>query len=260
MDGFHGAGRRRRGRGLGARVASRLPAALLAGVLGCLATSAAAVDLDAFDHWATGFPLTGAHLRAACESCHRGGVFRGTPRTCALCHAGQGGLAITARPQSHVPSSNRCDDCHSTQTFSHARFEHREITQPCFGCHNGSWAASRPGSHLPTSNRCDDCHNTLTFARAVMSHIGIATGCVACHDNRRVSGKVANHIPTHDRCETCHNTAVWAQAQMDHTGIVSGCFTCHNNQLAPGKHPGHIPAPDVCEACHLLKFTDWKIF
>ncbi len=259
MGGIRSVRSRRRRQPCAGAAGPSIPAALaLAGAL--LGAPAGAADLDAFDHWTTGFPLTGAHLRTPCESCHRGGVFRGTPRTCALCHAGQGAIAATARPQSHVPSSNRCDDCHATGTWSHARFEHREITQPCVGCHNGSWAKGRPASHLPTSYRCDDCHNTLTFARAVMSHVGIVNGCVACHDNHRVSGKVANHIPTHDQCERCHNTAVWAQARMDHTGIVSGCFSCHNNRLAPGKHPGHIPAPDVCEACHLLKFTDWKIF
>ena len=33
-----------------------------------------------FDHLRTGFALSGAHTNARCESCHLGGVFKGTPR------------------------------------------------------------------------------------------------------------------------------------------------------------------------------------
>ena len=33
-----------------------------------------------FDHAATGFPLTGGHATAACETCHVAGVFKGTAK------------------------------------------------------------------------------------------------------------------------------------------------------------------------------------
>ncbi|MGE5757980.1 MAG: hypothetical protein ACM3W8_03845, partial [Sideroxydans sp.] len=35
-----------------------------------------------FNHFETGFPLTGAHLTTECGSCHVAGVFKGTPRNC----------------------------------------------------------------------------------------------------------------------------------------------------------------------------------
>src|SRR5260370_39484297 len=40
----------------------------------------------AFDHLSTGFELDGVHRALPCESCHLNAVFKGTPRTCGLCH------------------------------------------------------------------------------------------------------------------------------------------------------------------------------
>src|SRR5271165_3920046 len=41
-----------------------------------------------FDHFKTGFPLTGGHLAVDCISCHINGRLQGTPRACAACHNG----------------------------------------------------------------------------------------------------------------------------------------------------------------------------
>ena len=46
------------------------------------------------EHWTTGFPLTGAHERTRCESCHVRGEFKNTPKTCTGCHT-------AARPHQH---------------------------------------------------------------------------------------------------------------------------------------------------------------
>ncbi|MBL0060770.1 MAG: hypothetical protein IPP40_04590 [bacterium] len=39
-----------------------------------------------FDHQTTAFPLTGQHVQTACQQCHIGGVFEGTPSQCIDCH------------------------------------------------------------------------------------------------------------------------------------------------------------------------------
>jgi hypothetical protein len=39
-----------------------------------------------FDHSGTNFPLTGAHVNAACALCHVNGQFQGTPTDCIYCH------------------------------------------------------------------------------------------------------------------------------------------------------------------------------
>ena len=49
---------------------------------------ASAQSATGFDHFSTGFPLTGAHNGVDCASCHFNGRFRGTSRQCASCHNG----------------------------------------------------------------------------------------------------------------------------------------------------------------------------
>ena len=102
----------------------------------------------AFDHASTGFRLDGGHLRAPCESCHRNGIFRGTPRACAICHS-RGGLGMAeGMPPSHVPVSATCSSCHSTIAWTPANFRHRAdqgvTTGDCGSCHNGSTARASP--------------------------------------------------------------------------------------------------------------------
>jgi len=229
--------------------------ACLAACLG-LTSAATGDDLENFDHWSTGFPLNGAHARTACEDCHRGGLFEGTPRDCAICHGGSGLFARSKKTANHVPSSNRCDDCHTRVSWRNARFDHMGVAEPCIACHSGVWASGKNARHLPTSNRCEDCHMAITWRNARFDHVGISSGCFTCHNRLQAPGKNSRHLPTSDRCEDCHNTVNFRAAVFDHVGIQSGCISCHNNVLVAGKHPGHIPAPDTCELCH--NTSSWK--
>ena len=122
----------------------RLAALLLCALL--VAPTLPAAAEEPFDHWATRFPLTGPHVRVACETCHVGGLFEGTPSSCVGCH-GEGRVRGTTRkPFNHVPSSNRCEDCHTSQTWTQARFDHMDTTAPCGSCHNGSSGAPGRGA------------------------------------------------------------------------------------------------------------------
>ena len=58
-----------------------------------------------FNHDATGFPLNGGHATAACENCHIGGVFKGTPKICEECHAL--GKRVVATPKPTTTSYRR---------------------------------------------------------------------------------------------------------------------------------------------------------
>jgi hypothetical protein len=135
------------------------------GALGLLVASASPrADVpDDFDHNRTGFPLTGAHERARCESCHLGGVFEGTPFQCGACHLQGASLAETYKPPNHIPTSNRCDECHNTSTWSNVRFQHIGLTTTCFSCHNNVFAIGKNLNHIPSPNTCDLCHNTVRW-------------------------------------------------------------------------------------------------
>ena len=95
----------------------------------------AANQVDGFDHFTTGFPLTGKHEFIDCSSCHIGGQFKGTPMECVLCHNNS---RAPGKHAEHVASSNICDDCHTTKTWRGARFDHIGIFSPCDTCHNNS--------------------------------------------------------------------------------------------------------------------------
>ena len=92
-----------------------------------------------FNHEATGFPLTGGHATAACETCHVGGVFKGTPKTCDGCHALGKRVVATPKSTSHIVTDAPCDTCHfNTSTFLGARFNHgTALPGQCATCHNG---------------------------------------------------------------------------------------------------------------------------
>ena len=51
----------------------------------CHRVSDATFNQARFDH-AASFPLVGVHAQQTCASCHKGNVFKGTPRDCVGCH------------------------------------------------------------------------------------------------------------------------------------------------------------------------------
>jgi len=226
----------------------------------------------AFDHTSTGYALTGAHQDVRCETCHVKGVFKGTPRDCATCHAQGNVRNALAMPASHVRTSYACDTCHSTTRFGGAQVNHASVpTASCASCHNNVSAKGKPANHLPTTAGCDQCHTVTGFAPVLrFDHAAQALAgrtCASCHDNRIAKGQPANHVPTAARCENCHQASVakgytaFSGGVMDHAGITAGCASCHADGVADsfagvrilskGKLiPGHLPTGDNCEACH----------
>ncbi len=175
---------------------------------------AAPMNDTGFDHFSTGFELRGAHARASCASCHTGGVFQGTPSTCAACHSQAGLVTTTRQPSHHILTTNQCSACHQPQSWTPViRVDHLETLGTCASCHNNIRAMGQPANHLPTGNDCGACHNTRLFAFARFSHAGIDTGCFNCHNGVQAIGKPADHIPSSNQCETCHNTVMFEGAR-----------------------------------------------
>jgi hypothetical protein len=235
-----------------AHAALALAAIALAVALGCASAARAAdpAPREPFDHLRTGFPLSGAHLRVDCESCHPRAVFEGTRSTCGGCH-GAGRAEAGGKPARHIPSSNRCDDCHTTFSFASARFDHGGVTGSCTGCHNGQLATGKGARHFPTSADCGECHNTISFANARFDHSAVTGSCFSCHNGTTATGKNPGHIQSSNQCEDCHSTSRWTPAtRFDHAGITGNCASCHNGTTATGKTPNHIQSSSLCEDCH----------
>lgn len=214
-----------------------------------------------FNHNATGFPLSGGHATAPCETCHAGGVFKGTPKRCDDCHALGKRVLATPKPNTHIATDAPCDSCHfNTSTWLGARFNHG-MARPgqCATCHNGRQAAAQPASHnagRKATESCDRCHRTFAWSPASWNHTGVAPGtCTNCHVPGGESSivKPASHtvgsIKGTNQCDDCHSMFGWYPARFKHnTGAP--CSSCHGGVLATGKPAGHVATTDECNQCH----------
>ncbi|WP_395687844.1 cytochrome c3 family protein [Caenimonas koreensis] len=227
-----------------------------------IALPAHAAGTTEFDHLRTGYALTGAHKDAKCESCHIGGVFKGTPRDCESCHVSGARFARlnVVKPADHLPSQQTCNTCHTTRTFNGAKMNHTGVaTGSCQTCHNGVQASGKPAGHLATSATCDTCHRTTAWKPASgFNHVGVSPGsCASCHDGQKATGKPATHTPyqsvagiSQASCDSCHKAgfAAWTPAKLHTSVTVSGqCATCH---AAAKPNTAIHSGQTVCETCH----------
>lgn len=206
-----------------------------------------------FDHNATAFPLTGAHLQATCISCHAT-QYAGTPTACYSCH--QTDFAGTTEPDHELAAfSHDCTQCHTTNNWE-SSFDH------------ASTGFALTGQHMVTV--CSQCHATA-FA-------GTPTGCYDCHQSDFNAVLDPNHVSNNfdHNCHSCHTTSAWLPATFDHTttafpltgqhatltcischatqysGTPSACFACHQTAYEGTTDPNHTAAafPTTCQSCH----------
>jgi hypothetical protein len=223
-----------------------------------------------FNHMKTGFPLTGVHTNVECETCHVGGIFKGTPTNCAGCHSAGRRVVASFKPANHIITNEPCEACHtSTVTFLGARFNHIGVRPgSCQTCHNGGMGPGKPAGHVLTTASCDTCHRTGAWIPAGYDHAGRTIGdhsCATCHGVTSI-GKPSFHIATTAACDNCHhNFTTFFGAVFDHLNsgvpITSGCVNCHGGQSLETKSKTagvHIPTNNGCENCHSISiFTSF---
>jgi hypothetical protein len=152
--------------------------------------STSAWDGATFDHGLTGFPLTGAHLRAECAQCHGTGTIAAVPSACVSCH--QADYDGTTNPvHSGVGFSTDCAACHDTNSWLGARFDHDTNFFPIYsGTHRSRWTS------------CADCHTAApTYTQF---------DCLGCH-------------PHSDRTETDNHH----QGEAGYAYVSAECYRCH---------------------------------
>jgi hypothetical protein len=137
-----------------------------------------------YDHSHSRFPLTGAHFRVECRSCHASLRFREALRECRACHL---------KDDRHRGTLGRqCEDCHGTRTWASSDFDHdRRTRYPLEGRHRAA--------------RCADCH-----VRAVDGKAVAARECAACHAREDTHAGAFG-----PRCERCHTAVSWKQIRPD---------------------------------------------
>jgi hypothetical protein len=145
--------------------------------LGCEAchTIQSWTNVKEFDHSKTSFPLTGAHVKVACDGCHKpereGGSisqvnFHSTPVQCSGCH-----VDVHAGQFSHSGQPVDCALCHSSAQWKPSLFNHETGSTyslkgahekvPCESCHDRYRvvAGKRVVFYKPTPRECSSCHN-----------------------------------------------------------------------------------------------------
>lgn len=236
---------------------NRVFSVLLATAIFSFAGSPASAQPDGFEHFRTRFPLVGAHTRVDCESCHRDGLFRGTPVECRFCHDGTGRLATTAASNRHIPHSGlECDSCHRTNRWEPVRMDHSVVTNRCEKCHSGVFASGRPSRHVLSTDDCGDCHRTATWRTTRFGHSSITGSCRTCHDGISATGKHAGHLVTTADCDLCHSTRRWVPSRFNHSEVAGSCSNCHDGSTATGIPGSHFTSSLECDACHST--TRWS--
>ena len=197
-----------------------------------LPTSSHAAECSMYEQSHPNFILDGSHLStgkcSTCASCHKSGVFLGTPKNCVACHNGDPLRTTVSRSANHIPTLlTDCNSCHNTTSFTTLwSMNHSSVgSTACSSCHSGTYAVvynaqAKPANHIPTSAECGSCHavpsNGSSFPVTAWDtvshetiHSGITTGCVTCHDNYIAKGKAwySAHPVTSDQCEQCHSTS-----------------------------------------------------
>ena len=212
-----------------------------------------------FDHSArTRFPLTGAHVRVACNQCHSSGVYAGLSSSCVSCHLAN--YQRTTNPN-HVTSGfpQDCVACHTTAQWTGATFNHSTTT-----------TFPLTGAHLQAT--CTQCHSSGVYK-------GLAKTCVSCH----LAKYQATTNPKHSAagfpqdCSVCHSTTNWLGATFNHStlpfplvgkhvglscvschasgvyvGLATTCVSCHLARYQATTNPNHTTAgfPQQCDLCH----------
>jgi hypothetical protein len=186
-----------------------------------------------FNHNNTSFPLTGAHIKTDCASCHVNTV-AGTSAECNACHQKNYTEAQTPNhTKAGLPVD--CKTCHTTTAWQPSLFKH------------GSTGFELTGGHA-TVAQCSSCHlGSVTTTKSE---------CVSCHQVQynNAKGHITSKFPTD--CKQCHNSVNWSQATFDHnttnyplTGahVKATCASCHKTS--------YIGTSNECKSCHQTDFT-----
>jgi hypothetical protein len=168
---------------------------------------------DLARHAQTTFPLDGAHVVTPCVSCHLDSSRGHTDFTLSI--PGQGCVDCHEKDDPHegIYDAYSCSDCHVTEAFELAVFDHARVTtgpdaQACASCH----ASDDPHQGQFANQDCATCHVTPSFTipdfdhsttRFALDGAHAAATCASCHVPEAPTGFV-RYKPLGVECTDCH--------------------------------------------------------
>jgi mono/diheme cytochrome c family protein len=211
----------------------------------------------------TSFPLNGSHLTADCSSCHKNGVYSGTPTQCVACHLDE---YNQAREPNHLQAgfSTECQICHGIDAISWqgAILDHN-LVWPLRGAHLSLACNECHANGYDLPQNCYGCHQADYQATTDPNHLeaGFSTNCEICHGIDAITweGAVFNHnqiwplqgAHQHLDCAECHSHGY---------DLPRNCYGCHQADYQATTNPNHITAgfPTNCEYCHFPTHLSWS--
>jgi len=235
--------------------------------------------------------LTGGHQHLECADCHEGSTLKPVSSPCEDCHLE---LRDTVTDPNHLERafSTRCVECHTSEAWRPAFFDHDSLgfalrgaharlicadchpvgqtysglPTDCYSCHTPDYEGARPDHlSLEFGQQCQDCHTVFDWRSDVFdheqtqfalrgAHVGLA--CVTCH--------AEGYSETSTDCIGCHAT----DEPRDHFG--PDCSVCHTDSAwtpstfdhepsFPLQRGNHRDYRDDCVACH-SDFSDYEVF
>ena len=206
------------------------------------------------------FPLTGAHVTADCEACHRpqpqGAMsYLSLSTDCAACHFNPEFKTATQRPLSGHPDRVDCEACHNTVTFT---FNHSRTGFPLTGQHATLACTDCHGQPFnpDLDPACASCHlddyNSTTDPNHATS--GFPLDCTLCHSTTSFVGATFNHSSTRFPLTGAHTQLQCADCHSDgvYSGKPSDCYSCHRPLYEAQTDPNHVVAgfDHDCSLCH----------
>lgn len=219
-----------------------------------------------FDHSKTRYPLTGLHLKVACDKCHKPETTGGPARykdmkfdACSACHI----------DPHRGEFKKACESCHTTSgwktmlsgfNFDHSKTKYpllgKHVQVPCSACH----VKDDFKRQIPFAN-CSDCHRPDPHKGQFDSRPKRGE-CSECHtvDGWKpslfgVKEHGTSQYPLHGKhaeveCAKCH---IPAGKDTIYKVKFAACSNCHkdphDNQFAAA------PCNNRCEDCHSVQ--DW---
>jgi nitrate/TMAO reductase-like tetraheme cytochrome c subunit len=141
-----------------------------------------------FNHATTKFPLTGAHVSVACQTCHTQGNYKLVYTDCYQCH-----VSDFQRPTSpnHVAElfPHACDMCHTASVWKPVKYNHdSQYFKIYSGAHNRRWTLCRDCHPAPSDYSSYTCTTSChTQAKMDSEHSGrsgysySSPACYSCH-------------------------------------------------------------------------------
>jgi hypothetical protein len=227
-----------------------------------------------FKHDTSKYPLTGAHIKVACEKCHAT-----IKDASAKPYVQYTGLSFDKCTGCHVDVhkgafKGTCQSCHNTTSWTHVTqmegFDHSKTKFPLLGKH---MTVACKDCHVKDDfktavafDKCEDCHKDEHHGEFRTRADG--GKCEACHnenDWKPSTFGVKEHAATkyalqdlHAKveCEKCHVPKGVNGKDTDYKITATLCKDCHED-IHKGQF-AEAPTLNRCETCHNLKNKGWR--